>query len=193
MTSCKKDHTPDSNIQGQVLEYGSMTPISGATVYLSRCVVTEPLGPLNCGLTDSLTTPSDGYFSFDIEGDFDGNYIADATAPQYYSSNLEVVLLSPGQEVDKNIVLDPFAWLEIHVKNIDPVDGNDKIRFTLPCNSNPYWEELFGAGDEYFLCQVRGNYDSSLIWKVTKNEITIEYRDTLSISAHDTISYEILY
>jgi hypothetical protein len=190
---CKKDPFDNKTvIEGYVLEYGSEKPLPGVAIYLKK-VEGELLGPTYWITLDTIFTDSDGYVYYEYNHN---NMTIDAcvfsTPDGYYP--IDLVSINTRRLNDISRLVDPYAHLNLHIKNINPVSQSDRIRFAYQFGGPSGWQELYGeAVDEVFDWTVRGNFPSYILWKVTKNNNTLEYSDTLYCSAHDTTFYEIFY
>ncbi len=192
-SSCRKadsDETEFTHIRGYVLEYGTEEPLEGVKMYLQE-VGGEVLGSITFSTVDSFYTDDSGYFEYSFEDDYTSAFTYSfEEVPGYYDLGFRDV---NNQKVNEHThYADPFAWLELHLKNVNPIDGSDKIRFTH--QYSPFsWQDIYGPADSTLVWQIKGNYESYLIWKVTKAGTTTEYRDTFAIPAHDTTYYQIQY
>ncbi|MBK7233867.1 MAG: hypothetical protein IPH93_16795 [Saprospiraceae bacterium] len=206
--SCEKDND-DSNIipyangtkskvEGQVIEYGSNKPIPGAKVILQEGYIS---GSLLSGRTvwtaiDTFVADNDGKYQFEFfhkEDDFDRKelyaYEVYIEKDQYFPS-LEKRAHKEMWTKNLNFVLDPFAWIKVHIKNVNPFDDRDYL-FT----------SSHGGGGDYRGKNIdniefhinRGNRKVELYWNVKKNSIFKEFSDSLYLPAHDTVPYEINY
>ncbi len=103
----------EKNATGQILEFGTEKPISGATLTLRACEG-EVLGNFNC--TDVATTKSDADGNFDF--DQDGTVIS-GDAPGFWDSGDDFAFINrkDGCPVPATLHLYPFAWLKVKLNN----------------------------------------------------------------------------
>lgn len=152
--SCSKNGS--ESVEGRVLEYGSNKPIANATVYLMEVKGTF-LGPSGSSKIDSTTSDQNGRYKFTY---MDNPYVSEirGKANLYYDNH--AYIMGTGRKLKTDLILDPHAWLRIHVKNVNPVDENDGISFeTFSCNETGY----VGTDiDEKLICQFRGNKSHKL-------------------------------
>lgn len=161
-TSCNK--SDNHSWEGTVLEYGSNKPVANATVYLVEKSSGGILGPVGSSTEDSVTTGADGKFKFKFIDGPVAHYIR-GKADLYYETELSRNGNSPSK-TKKDLILDPHAWLRIHVKNVNPVDENDTIAFeTFACNETGF---VGSDIDEELLCQFSGNKTHTLYYKTFK-------------------------
>jgi hypothetical protein len=198
LTGCFKEYSSPSGttrIQGFLLEYGSEKPLEGIALYLKEITSTSTTsGSFGTTTVDSFYTNEDGYFNYEFEDDGTKGYIASyQKIPGYY--DVDFLTVNTGNNIGLQSFADPYAWLKLRVKNVNPVNQNDKIRFGHPYSSSGSgWQELYGTDvDEIYLWQGKGYYSNDLIWKVSKLGISTEYKESLFLPAHDTMYYEILY
>jgi len=192
ITACKKENP--TSITGHVLEFDTNKPIEGALLYLyggdSDGNFSNPGAYLE--KIDSTISAADGSYHFDLDA---APYpILDLIAHKelYFSEDvLQGIYRTRANQID--IVLDPHAWLKLHVKNDMPVDEYDKISV---------WGSWGGGGDLYELgeevnelitIKLRGNDSPTVRWNVTKNDIKTSYNQDIYVPAHDTTTFEIFY
>jgi hypothetical protein len=109
LSGCKKNPI----VQGQVVEFGTNTPIPDATVKLSECDG-DVLGSFLCTNVGTTTTDDKGNFSFDQEG-----FQVSADAYQYWASgdDFEVLQGKKGCYDPVTITLFPYVWLKVRLIN----------------------------------------------------------------------------
>ncbi len=91
-----------------------------------------------------------------------------------------------------DLVLDPYAWVKVEVKNINPVDQNDAIRIEM----NSCEKELFKGEqiDDYTICQTWGNREVSFYYSVTKiGREWVRKQVKCTVGSKDTTSIQIEY
>lgn len=181
LPSCNK--SDNHSWEGRVLEYGSNKPVANATVYLVEKSGSDILGPVGSSTVDSITTGADGKFKFKFIDGPVAHYIR-GKADLYYETELSRNGNSPSK-TKTDLILDPHAWLRIHVKNVNPVDENDAIAFeTFSCNETGF---VGKAIDEELICQFSGNKTHTLYYKTFKigtgnKRFPLEF----TLGAHDT-------
>ena len=192
ISACKKENP--TSITGHVLEFDTNKPIEGALIYLyggdSDGNFSNPGAYLE--KIDSTISDADGSYHFDLVA---SPYpILDLIAHKelYFSEDvLQGIYRTRANQID--IVLDPHAWLELHIKNDMPVDEGDIISV---------WGSWGGGGtfstsgilvDELISVKLRGNDSPTVHWNVTKSGIKTSYDQDIYCPAHDTTTFEIFY
>ncbi|MBK7233869.1 MAG: hypothetical protein IPH93_16805 [Saprospiraceae bacterium] len=203
--SCEKDND-DSNIipyangtkskvSGQVIEYGSNKPIPGAKVILQEGYIS---GSLLSGRTvwtaiDTFVADNDGKYQFEFFHKVDDSdrkelyaYKVYIEKDQYFPS-LEKRAHKGMWTKNLNFVLDPYAWIKVHVKNVYSFDEKDYI--WIGGGSNYYGKSV----DTSEIQLEFGNRMSKLVWFVGHNKIETRFEDSIYVIARDTVPYEINY
>ena len=189
-SACKKDRN-SNEVYGTVTEFGTNKPLAGVTVSFRRCVDVSS----DCEPSVFTETDASGHYRLSFPNDEGGILRAGPeTPPGYFSVNPAPVSLVG--ENEKNFVLDPHAYLHLRVKNVAPAEELDRIDLGASVSSTPGSPiSLSGSNidTDYFLLK-RGNKFQNLVWSsYSYGELQIRGRDTVIISAHDTLYYEINY
>jgi hypothetical protein len=192
MAQCRKASNNYIKVSGKVLEFGSNKPIANAKV----AIYSEDgafLGSTWTNLVDSTHTDANGFYSMEKSNIDQGSsfYVA-AAANKYYTFDPTKYIVT-GQDVTNNdIVLDPFAWIKVHVKNVNPFNDRDSLLLGNVVGTIPMTH--VGKNIELnYINKVRGNLRMEVQWSVGKNSIWKFLTDNVTIPAHDTLKYEILY
>ncbi len=193
LAECRKpDKTTYIKTSGKVLEFGSNKPIKNAKVGIYE-EGGAFLGSTWTKLVDTTRTDANGFYHFD-KGNLDkgSSFFISAFADKYYTYDPNNYLVT-GQEVTNlNIVLDPFAWIKVHVKNVNPFNDRDSILLGNVVGTIPMTH--VGRNVELnYINKVQGNLAIRATWTVAKNGRGQSFVDTIIILAHDTLNYEILY
>jgi len=193
LISCKKENP--TSITGHVLEFDTNKPIEGALIYLyggdSDGNFSNPGAYLE--KIDSTISAADGSYHFDLNA---APYpILDLIAHKelYFSEDvLQGIYRTKDNQID--IVLDPHAWLELHIKNDMPVDQYDNISVGNTFGYDDI-DIIYGNSiDTIVVGLVKGNnHDVRAIWFVTKGGNTQNYNESIYCPAHDTTTFEIFY
>jgi hypothetical protein len=196
LTGCFKEYSsPPGNtrIQGFLLEYGSEKPLEGIALYLKEITSTSTTsGSFGTTTVNSFYTDDEGYFNYEFEDDGTKGYIASyQKIPGYY--DVDFLTVNTGNNIGLQRFADPYAWLKLHIKNVNPVNGSDNIRITGSwAGGSP--DDNFGTEINFFQVErVRGNRDTKINWWVTKNGSTQKDTALVYCTAHDTTFFEILY
>lgn len=195
LTQCRKDNkTTFIKTSGKILEFGSNKPIKNAKVGIYE-EGGEFLGSTWTKLVDTTRTDAAGFYHFDKDNlDKGSSFFISAAAEKYYTYDPNNYLVTKQEVLNNDIVLDPFAWIKVHVKNVNPFDDNDRILLGNVVGPSNGAMTYIGRNIELnFINKVTGNRDMLADWVVRKNGIGILHLDTIKITAHDTLFYEILY
>ncbi len=163
LSSCRKEGSTGPRVwEGRVLEYGSDKPVAGARVYLWEGS-SEWWGQSSEYRIDSTESAGDGSFRFSYERVGGRYYRITGGADRYYPGE---AFLERTSSTRADLVLDPYAWVRIHVKNVIPVDRNDAITINFPsCGKS-----IFSGSDvdTFTICQTVGNKNHLTYFTVTK-------------------------
>ncbi|MBL0292974.1 MAG: carboxypeptidase regulatory-like domain-containing protein [Saprospiraceae bacterium] len=195
--SCKKDFE-GIEIKGRITEVGSGKPVSGAKVTIvGRGSDGSPWlsGGGISAIVDSVFTDANGHYSYrNVESPF-GGYIILISKDKYQPAN-------PPHGFDNGFPhnfdyqLQPYAWVKIHLKNVNPVNESDWVEFfgsfarSISTADNIY----MGMNvDKIIYEPTYGNYKILIYYKYIKSNI--KYSDSIEVftPAHDTIPLDIFY
>jgi hypothetical protein len=190
LPSCNK--SDNHSWEGRVLEYGSNKPVANATVYLVEKSGSGILGPVGSSTVDSLITGTDGKFKFKFIDGPVAHYIR-GKADLYYETELSRNGNSPSK-TKTDLILDPHAWLRIHVKNVSPVDSADFLSIGLNPGDCPKGFPGMTV-DTFMICdKYKGNRTKNLKYAVTKRSTgRVELIKEILMGAHDTTDLLIEY
>ena len=188
--SCKKNNGPRI-VEGKVQNSTTSEGIAGATVYLMQ----RNPDCFSCQGTKiaNTTADSEGNFHFEFTPEEGFRYSIGAEASKYFNNYYK-----GGESFDHyekeslmTVGLDPEAWLKIHIKNTQPVDGTDHIGINLFLGGGVGY---YGTHVDTFLIQkVYGSRSITVPWFVTKNNVTNNYSSQVYSSQFDTTLYTITY
>ena len=179
-----KDIIKGIDVSGYVLEYGTLEPIEGARVYLIAGI---------SSVTDKVITDMSGRYEFKRPHRETGTVLSlYAFADDYYDI-IEADVPLPWKKQEIDIVMDPYAWIKLHIKNTNPFDHNDLLSFSGEWGGGSL-PDYYGMNvDLYYLQKVYGNRFIDIYWGVTKNNNFNFSQDSVFTVAHDTVDFEILY
>jgi len=132
---------------------------------------------------DSMIANANGEFAFEFENTQGHSYSLFATKDQYIVGNT-LTFVQYGNE--KDVLLDPIAYIEFHAKNIDPASESDQLAVNGPLSPNLYGAEI----DTTILELVHGNAEHVIYWSINHGPTAT---DTIFCPAFDTTYYELLY
>jgi hypothetical protein len=100
--------------------------------------------------------------------------------------------LESGRLNKKNLVITPYAWIKLRIRNVNPFDQWDTIRIfnSSPISRGMYFGPLIDVTDKY---RVLGTAKEYLGWRVSKNGQVTSKEMYLSVIPQDTLSFEINY
>ncbi|NOT36081.1 MAG: hypothetical protein HOP11_01745 [Saprospiraceae bacterium] len=123
-----------TKVEGMVKEYGTGRPIVHALVILDEGIQTGFFtGNINWYPEDSVYTDSLGHYVFEFkhkpyvsgrEEYF--SYQLRCDYPNYFGIAPKLVATSWWFK-DLDLILDPYAWIKVHIKNVNPYDEHDYI------------------------------------------------------------------
>jgi hypothetical protein len=114
LVGCKKDYNGPTVAQGRVLEYGTDLPVKGATIFFSYQSISGSHNNVDLGTaeTDSL-----GYYKKTITDDADMLDFGMVVYKDGYDTKNNIGGL-PRIINNINVVIEPFGWLRVFIKNI---------------------------------------------------------------------------
>jgi len=192
--SCKKDFE-GIEIKGRITEVGSGKPVSGAKVTIvGRGSDGSPWlsGGGISAIVDSVFTDANGHYSYrNVESPF-GGYIILISKDKYQPAN-------PPHGFDNGFPhnfdyqLQPYAWVKIHLKNVNPFNAWDVVDVLGFEDPNLNFEYTGPNIDIQRIAKIYGNKKEVLTPFITKNNIMTWYNIELNALAHDTIPIDIFY
>jgi hypothetical protein len=192
LSACHKDAI--THISGHVTTLGTEDPVVDAKLVLFGGIPDDNFSNPSASYyrIDSTYTDATGYYEFNFDA---GDYvILDVVAEKesYFSQSVQQGLIA-GRGNVADIVLEPFAWVKFHVKNVMPMDDGDIISV---------WGSWGGGGsiytsgenvDETLIEKIRGNIESTIHWSITENGIKTTTKQDIYFPAQDTTLFEIFY
>ncbi len=178
-----------TTVKGQVLEYGTNTPIPYAKVRLLR---QEAIwgGGGSTSVYDTLSTNVNGFYEITFPESANYIYMFDAIKDGYYELVNPKDDFLPNRENNMNIILDPLAWLKIHVKNVNPFNDQDYMNINGIVNYGPWYGRNI---DEAFIKEARGNHENKLVWFITKDNVNTNHQELIYVPKGDTTLFELFY
>lgn len=183
--SCTKH--PETNISGKVVEYGTHAPIPNVKMSIIAGKSNGILVPDDEWWLDTIRTDANGRYSFGTDVEADYFYIGSAKKEGFYPLTSPEFYFYHGHKEYFELELDPYAWLEIEAINVDSIEG-DAVSI-----SGTYLKQ-YKPLEDYFIVidEVKGNRNIYLYIK-TDFINHISKKDTIYVSALDTVKYQILY
>mgnify|MGYP001210712572 CR=1 FL=1 len=195
--ACKKDFE-GIEIKGRITEVGSGKPVAGAKVFIIGIGPGDGFlspGNGNESIVDTVFSNENGDYRFRREDSPFGGYRIIIKRDKYQDKY-------PSRGIDWHSVntfdiqLQPYAWVKIHLKNVNPVNESDWVEFfgsfarSISTADNIY----MGMNvDKIIYEPTYGNYKILIYYKYIKSNI--KYSDSIEVftPAHDTIPLDIFY
>nr|MBK9653471.1 hypothetical protein [Bacteroidota bacterium] len=177
----------------KVVEYKTEKPIPYATVIITRG---KPSSGIGTQQVTTLTTNENGEVLYNEKIDKEYFYYAQAKVDKYIDNNAQNVLV-PGERC-QDVTLELYAesYVKLHVKNVNPFNMYDVIKFGIGCTA----VSLQGSSiDSTFLfCDYgfafMGNFELyNYACISTKNNIDSAIYFSFLPKPHDTITVSINY
>ena len=195
MAQCKKDNSylGDHTIaEGIITEKGSGKPVKNVQMRLRRCTY-QVLGSSSCETIDTLRTDTKGFFKFDFQHEKDYQYEIRAVpdTEKYYVVDNDAPLEKGRYNSKINLLLTPYSWIKLRIRNINPVNQWDTIRiFNSSAKRGEYLGGIVDVTDKY---RVHSTVKEYIGWRVSKNGQVTFKEIFLDCIPHDTIFYDINY
>ncbi|MBK9716355.1 MAG: hypothetical protein IPQ02_19405 [Saprospiraceae bacterium] len=183
-----------TKIEGVVLEYGTRKPLANVMVFLDE----THYAPFSGGGTfypiDTTFTDTEGKFVYDFKHIPDEDHLfwdyQVRTEPYLYYPDYKS-LESGYQYKNKELIVEPYAFIRAHIKNVNPFDDEDYIFVAFDGGSGGRFRgrEI----NEFNIYRVSGNKKIEILTRLDRNKIETENIDSIYIKGHDTINYEIFY
>ena len=121
-----------TKIEGQVLEYGTNKPLSYASVILQEAIYERGSGGGNYISIDTIQADAEGkyYLEFKHESNtstYNVDYKIYCEEFWYFPDDYDMEV---GYGYRRNLVLDPYSWIRVHVKNVNPNNEFDEVFVT---------------------------------------------------------------
>jgi hypothetical protein len=149
-------------------------------------------------LEDTLYTDKNGMWSFKAppqQPSGNNNDYAFVFEKDKYYKHVSKTYISYNDEnwVDVSPALSPYAWIEIHAKNVNPFDDNDVLWAPLELGTSSESKYIGRNIDKRVIRLDYGNLEQRIWWSSTKNGIRKDSVYTTYLKAHDTLRYQIYY
>ncbi len=203
-TACNKDKKNAIHIEGKIFDPNTQEYVIGANVTIAASKLSSG-GIFSSGYEDIATTTTDasGVFTFQFQESKVAGYQITIAKNHYFGYSLELNTsdIVAGTTFSPVYNLYPECFINMHVRNIIPVDSNDHIAYGFTtgwvgcyecCNNNTFQ----GHGKFYadtIICKTYGNQNVTLGYNVTKSGSTLLHAVTHYCPAFDTTTFDILY
>lgn len=173
-------------VNGKAVEYNTTVPVTNARVQLFAGTRTQA----------EAVTDANGAFQFDFIATPGVIYSVlvtpDTMNPKKKYFQTRIWNIAEGQMNTFNYPVTPYAYVKIHVKNINGVDKFDKLVISYLLPNDP---EFYGKNvDTTFIGGVSANQNLTFNKIIYRGGNETVIRDTIKyIPAHETTFIEILY
>jgi len=192
-SSCKKVSNDQIQAGIYVKQYKTNTPIANALVLITRGA---PGSGVGTAIVDTLYTDEFGRVKYDKEVDENYMYYAEAYKEGYFSTHNNQAGVTPGKkDFTTTIYMYAHSWVKLHVKNVNPYNQFDVIKF----NSGCYTYQFQGIMDTTFLwcdncnCAWFGDFNFDAGAFIIKNNLNYTQHFSFIPPPHDTITVNINY
>lgn len=194
ISSCDDEYRP-TIIEGHILEYGTNKPIEWATIPINQGFTAN--GSVGSMPIDTVYTDDNGHFYWESKeeetsfgsGWFELGWI---TKEQYFGLKWTYSPYQTGidkeEHYNETMYLDPYAYLHLHVEDVEEVDGSYCRVWT---DDFRQIDDLYGEIFDEILI-IKGNKMQHIYYKYNQIPNTAKV-DSLYFSAHDTILHNLEY
>ncbi|MEO0041770.1 MAG: hypothetical protein RL329_1218, partial [Bacteroidota bacterium] len=110
-------------IKGKILETGTNKPIPDAQVLIMGFSQKDFWGPTSSRPMDTVLSQADGSYEAHFRHEEANDFQCRVTAQNYYDArDSGNPFIWKGRENTIHCIMDPFAWIRFHVKNVNPVN-----------------------------------------------------------------------
>lgn len=201
-TSCRKQHDVIT-ISGKIVDPNQGINVEDALVELWAQKIESGIYSAHYDQQGSQLTNNDGEFLFELDNKTYASVKLTFSKDNYYGWEYEIDgdVIKSDYLHNETYQLQPKAWIEISVKNINPFDNKDYFDFRI---MNGYTDcELCCNGElqkftgmdinESILCQMIGHLDVSILWNVNKESVQSGDVDLIFLPAFDTTHIDYHY
>jgi hypothetical protein len=190
LLSCDREYSGPTVIQGQVIELATGTPIVNAVVYATALESSGVPGFPDYRTLDSVLTDAEGRYKIVIEDDDNLDLLSMLIHKDGYDIKKNIGAL-PRIVNTVDVVLEPFGWLKINIKNTTGLLGVLRVSSELGTNQ----KDFYGYDlDTSMLSMGNANRDYQIAF-LKYNSGNWEYlsKESIYITGHDTTNYTITY
>lgn len=202
ISSCKKD-ARTFLIKGNLYDPQQEIVVESAEVQLLGSKIESGIYNTNYVILNSVTTNSSGEYSMEITDEMVSGYRYYISKDGYFDiyKDIETETLEKNDEFTKDFSLYSKATIKLEVKNTQPFNNDDEIRYrfkNVSGNCRDCCNNLFVTGNgplynETKECYVKGNKYIKLEWIVSKAGGTNSYTDSVYCPSFQETTYKIHY
>ena len=199
ITGCEEIYiNPDAIIQGAVIDSTTFEKISNAKVTAYRTVNCKLRAMEDCNEWESIkSVESDKHGDFILKfKDRNKEYRISASKEGYYKSGYWYKVSKDIENVD--CYLFPKGTLILKIVNLYPFDNNDLIEIEVNNHGNrnidtTYYSFQGTNIDTSIQITLYANFTHQCSWSITKNNILMEFSDSIFFDGSDNVRYSINY
>lgn len=201
LVACNRNDVEGMQIHGKIRDSRNSAGVAGVSVEVQEKIVES--GALNGSFQFAAQVNTDG--SGNYTADFERNnaliYKMNFTKQGYFSKAQEINPdnLTPGVAYTVNQTLVPEAFVQVNIRNANPLTEDDFMRFryvnaNFDCECcNNAWTEFEGTMvDSSFTCRMHGDYMLYYTYEVTRVEEEV-FTDSVFCHAFQTTVIDIDY
>jgi len=193
LTSCKA-LVETGVVKGVVKDATTGQPIVNADVFLLRNEIGDGDIWNGGGISEQIdytTSDANGVFTFHFDYNKNYYYLCGAEKDLYFDLNQEFKVDDEINEgVNVEVLLNPVAWLSVHVKAVNEYEPSDHISVNS-LQTDPFFG---GEVDTIEIISVYGNSTFQMTWFIYLGAIqAYSQTDYIYCPAFDTTYHEILY
>ncbi len=184
---------PHTIIEGTVTAFGTGKPVEKAMVIILEQKLILFSGGFPHTL-DTVYTDAEGHYRYEVMEKKDYFYALEAGGEQYFSIyHLDIPSLKPFEYNKRDLVLDPKAYIELHIKNVKPFNEIDRL--VISGDWSLVYEDVFQGNniDKTLIREVTANRTQKFKFLLTKNDIKTTIKDSIYCPAFDTVRYDLNY
>ena len=187
-TSCSKPtESPisDATAFGYAFDKFTQEPILGAEVHLFQSEFTSFFSPDRITFLETTLSDKDVFFEFQFEElDFPFSHFVYVEEYGFFPEQKEA-------EKNMEILLEPQANIQLHIKNVNPFNEDDYLAINSPCGAYFFHGKEI---DTTIQCAIFYNRNSAMSFAITKNNQVEEIIDRIFIEyGENNFEYQLFY
>jgi hypothetical protein len=198
LSACAKwEKAQPTSIEGVMRTAGTTNGLAGLKVNLVLDNGTGLAGNLedNFGVEASTVTDENGHYRIDHRCYRSNSYYVEFEAAPEHWGPISRKRVNVGEHNAQDVNQIPFAWLKLHIKNVNPFDPEDYFGLVFLTPANPDILGYTGRGIDIIKnIRIGGNIQTIMKYGVGRNGVWTDLgQDTLFVATGDTTFHEIFY
>ena len=183
--SCQKQEENPSTVFGYAFDKFTQEPILGAEVHLFQSEFTSFFSPDRITFLETTLSDKDGFFEFQFEElDFPFSHFVYVEEHGFFPEQKDA-------EKNMEILLEPQANIQLHIKNVNPFNEDDYLAINSPCGAYFFHGKEI---DTTIQCAIFYNRNSAMSFAITKNNQVEEIIDRIFIEyGENNFEYQLFY